>query len=68
MRSSALACAQEDGGRVNGRDEPEQRIDKVDPDGALHADDAILFGGVFGRDEDLAEDTEERNPEDAVVI
>lgn len=67
MRGSAFARAQEDGCGVGSGDEPEQRVDKVDPDGALHADDAALLGRRGGVDEDLAEDAEEGEPEDATA-
>lgn len=64
---SAFTRAQEDGCGVGCGDEPEQRIDKVDPDGTFHANDATLLGCRGGVNEDLAEDAEECEPEDAVV-
>lgn len=67
MRGSALASTPEDDGRVKGREEPEERVDEIDPDGALHADNAVLFGSVVGVDEDLAEHTKECDPQDAVA-
>jgi hypothetical protein len=65
VRGSAFARAQEDGCGVGCGDEPEQRIDEVNPDSVFHADDATLFGCRSCFHEDLAEDSEECKPEDA---
>ena len=65
MRGPALARAQEDGCSIGCSDEPEQRVDQVDPDGTLHANDAALLGCWVGVDEDHAENAEEREPENA---
>ena len=67
MRGPALARAQEDGCSVGCSDEPEQRVDQVDPDGTLHANDTALLGRRVGVDEDLAENAEESEPENAVA-
>jgi hypothetical protein len=67
VRSPALAGAQEDGCSVCCSDEPEQCVDKVDPDGAFHADDTTLLGRWGGIHVDLAENAEECKPEDAVT-
>jgi hypothetical protein len=66
MRGLALARAQEDGSGVRSSDEPEERVDEIDPDSALHANNAGLFGCVLCVDVDLAENAEEGKPEDAV--
>ena len=67
MRGPALARAQEDGCSVGCSDEPEQRVDQVDPDGTLHTNDTALLGCWVGVDEDLAENAEEGEPENAIV-
>jgi len=67
VRGPGLARAQEDGCSIGCSDEPEQRVDKIDPDGALHADDTALLGRRIGVDEDLAKDAEECEPENAMV-
>ena len=54
MRGLALARTQENGSGVSRGDEPEERVDEIDPDSTLHADDAGLFGRVLGADVDLA--------------
>ena len=68
VRGPAFARAQEDGCRVCCSDEPEQRVDQVNPDGTLHANDTALLGRSLGVDEDLAENAEECEPEDAMVV
>lgn len=67
VRGPAFARAQEDGCRVCCSDEPEQRVDQVNPDGTLHANDTALLGRSLGVDEDLAENAEECEPENAVA-
>lgn len=68
MCSSALTRAQEDRCGVCCGDEPEQRIDKINPDSVFHADNAALFLSRFGGNVDLAKDAEECEPEDAKSI
>lgn len=65
VRGHAFASAPEDGGGVKRGEEPKKRVDEIDPDSALHADDAFLSGRRVGSDEDLAKDAEEGDPEDA---
>ena len=65
MRGLAFARTQEDGSGVRSSDEPEERVDEVDPDSTLHADDAGLFGRVLGVDVDFAENAKDGEPEDA---
>ena len=67
VRGPAFARAQEDGCRVCCSDETEQRVDQVNPDGTLHADDTALLGCRVGVNEDLAENAEECEPKDAVA-
>ena len=67
MRGPAFARAQEDGCRVCCSDEPEQRVDQINPDGTLHANDTALLGRRLGVDEDLAENAEKCEPENAVA-
>ena len=67
MRGPALARAQEDGCGVCCCDEPEERVDQVNPDGTLHANDTALLGRRVGIDEDLAENAKEGEPENAMV-
>jgi hypothetical protein len=66
VRGLALARAQEDGSGVRRSDEPEERVNEIDPDSTLHANNAGLFGRGFGVDVDFAENAEEGKPKDAV--
>jgi len=54
-----------DDGRVDCCDEPEERVNEVDPDGVLHADLTALLRSWVGGDVDVAEEAEEGDPEDA---
>jgi len=65
VRGLALARTQEDGSGVSGSDEPEERVDEIDPDSTLHANDAGLLGRMLGVDVDFAEDAKEGKPKDA---
>lgn len=65
MCSSGFARAQEDGCGVCCSDKPEQRVHEINPDSALHADNAALLGCRFGVDVDLAENAEKCKPENA---
>jgi hypothetical protein len=67
VRGPALARAQEDSCGVGCSDEPEERVDQIDPDGTLHANDTALLGRRVGVDEDFAENAEECEPENAMV-
>lgn len=66
MGGLALARAQENGSSVSCSDEPEERVDEINPDSTLHANDARLFGRVFGVDVNLAENAKECEPKDAM--
>jgi hypothetical protein len=66
VRGLALARAQEDSSGVSCGDEPEEGVDKVNPDSTLHADNAGLLGRVLGVDVNFAENAKESEPEDAV--
>jgi hypothetical protein len=68
VRGPALARAQKDGCSIGCSDEPEQGVHQINPDSALHANDAALLGRWVGVDEDLAKDAEESEPENATVI
>lgn len=50
------------------RDEPEQHIDEIDPDGMLHSfEGGVVVGFARGDvDEEFAEDAEEGGPEDTM--
>lgn len=48
---------------VDGSAEPEQHVDKIDPDGVFHADDTRVAFGVFV-DVEFAEGAEEGHIED----
>lgn len=65
MRRPAFARTPENGSRIERSKQPEQSVDQINPDGVLHAPDAVLLGGGVGFDVDLAENAEERDPEDA---
>ena len=64
VQRAGVPAPEEDDGRVDGRDEPQQHIHQIHPYGVLHALLAVLLGRRVGTDEDLAEDAEERGPED----
>ena len=68
VRGPAFARAQEDGGSVGCSDEPEQCVDQINPDNALHANDAALLGCRMGVDVDLAKNAKEGEPQDSMVI
>ena len=47
-------------------DEPKQHIHQIDPNGTLHSVLAMLLRSRMRRNVDLAEETEESSPEDAI--
>lgn len=47
------------------REEPEQHVRQIDPDGVLHPCNAALFGSRVLTDVHVAEEAEECCPEDA---
>lgn len=68
MEGACLPRLDEGHGAPDGGYEPEEDIDEVDPDGVLHADDALVALRVL-RDVHLAEDAEEHEvdePDDPV--
>ena len=70
MRATSVQCTaaartEPDGCHVERSDEPEEHVDQVDPNRVLHADLTTLLGSRVGWDVDLAEDAEERCPQDA---
>lgn len=66
MQRARVPRSEEDEGRIDGGDEPEQHVDQIDPHGVLHAELVVLLGRWVGVDIDLAKGAEERGPEDAI--
>lgn len=64
----ATARAHEDDRRVDRREEPEERIDEVDPDSVLHADLTTLLRSWVRGYVHVAEQAEEGDPEDTADI
>ena len=64
VQRAGVPAPEEDDGRVDGRDEPQQHIHQIHPYGVLHALLAVLLGRGSGRDVDATEGAEYCCPED----
>lgn len=67
MQRPASTEEEESDHPVNSRDEPQQHIDEINPDGVFHALDPAVSLRVLV-DVHVAEEAEERGEEDAVTV
>lgn len=68
VKTEAPPPSRPDDKAVDGRNQPQQHVDQINPDSVLHTFLTTLFGCRMIRDIDLAKGSEESNPQDTGTV